>query len=910
MTAAALSTLGNAIETGDPDSIKAALSFGGEDGVESTMKVVNGVAIIPVNGVLRDAVDYMVRWGEACSYQLLERDFQSAIGNDLIKSIAFYFDTPGGSAVGCKRMADVVHAARGKKPIVAYVQGQCCSAGYYIAAACDRIEATADSLVGSVGTIMPHVEMSGYLDEIGFGVTVITNADSPKKGHGNQYEKLTPEAKATLQGFIDSFGKSFISDVALYRGESVETVIATFGQGDAFRADAAVQKRMVDAVVTGFSQTLASLPGSSQQATPVVQSQNPIILPVAAMSASTAVIPTPEAAPAATLTERLKAMKISAKVRAQLFACSLIVSMEASDEACIAALNGWFRGSVPANESKILKGLRNAGSAKSPKSEEDDEEPKEEDDDEEITEEDEDEEPKEEDEEEPKEEDDDDEEEKPASSRRRVSAKARAAKAHRAEHSEARLGDLKASANLVNKAAGYDAISAEMVIIACEARMSPKAAMKSWAAKLGTEQGAVSSPRIRVTGKGSDKFVTDAVDAMVYRATGKSKTPLSDGAKALVNRPLWAIAHQSLALAGSNVDMYGDRELIADQAMQMGDATRRTQFFSSNEDQRYVQAASPFSRPGDFPNILSGLANKYLDTIELDDDYSYEKISAVLPGGLNDFKPAMMVNRGIVEEMDEISDGEQLKDLGLAEEVLSYVFLRRFGNRFGWTPVMIANDDLGAFAEGMIGLDEAWQVTQNRLVLDRYTSSETLLDGSALFADRANTGTGTIPAANNNLRGSGLAPSDAEWGAMSTLYAGIGGINTGRRVRGTLNTILVPTNGVHQSAVRTFETYPVIGETKVAATDSNLGIYRNKVQIVPESELNSVNATAYYGLRSPTMLNTATVVRAYFNGYGTAGRRERWYDPENKTTYVSLEGRIAVATKNWRYAVKNAGTGG
>ncbi len=39
---------------------------------------------------------------------------------------------------------------------------------------------------------------------------------------------------------------------------------------------------------------------------------------------------------------------------------------------------------------------------------------------------------------------------------------------------------------------------------------------------------------------------------------------------------------------------------------------------------------------------------------------------------------------------------------------------------------MVANDDLGAFAEGMIGLKEAWKVTQNRLVIDRLTSSETL----------------------------------------------------------------------------------------------------------------------------------------------------------------------------------------
>lgn len=43
---------------------------------------------------------------------------------------------------------------------------------------------------------------------------------------------------------------------------------------------------------------------------------------------------------------------------------------------------------------------------------------------------------------------------------------------------------------------------------------------------------------------------------------------------------------------------------------------------------------------------------------------------------------------------------------------------------------------------------------------------------------------------------------------------------------------------------------------------------------------------------------------------GAAGRRERWYDPETKCTYVSLEGRVAVAVKNWRFAVKNTGTGG
>ncbi len=865
MTSSALSDLGQLIEIGEMESIQASLSLSG-DGTETSMKVINGVAIIPINGVLRDAVDYMVKFGGACSYQVLERDFQSAISNDLVKSVVFYCNSPGGSAIGCKRVADMVFASRGKKPIVAYVQGQCCSACYYIAAAADRIEATADSMVGSIGTIMPHVEMSGFLDEIGYGVTVITNTDSPKKGHGNQYEKLTPEGKATLQAFIDSFGKPFIADVSRYRGVALESVVSNFGQGDAYRADLAIDKRMIDAVVTGLPQTLARL-GGSAPAQVSVAAHNQIILPVAATVASTVNVTSPEAIATGTqtLTERLKAMKVSAKVRAQLFACGLIASMEASDESCLAALNGWFRGSVPQDEAAQLKGLQNASPEPAV-----------------VT--------------------------APAATAPTAPAAPAqsAAAAHQAEQSEARLADLKAAAELANGIAGKQVVTAEMVIEACEAKLNPQAAMKKWNEKLSAQNPAVPTGKIEVVGNGADRFANDAIDAMVVRATGTGMDKISADAQKMVGRPLWSIAHEALSLAGEKFDMYGDKEQIADAAMQMGNATRRQTFFSSKEDARYVSASSPFSRPGDFPNILSGLANKYLDMIELDDDYSYEKISAVLPGGLTDFKPAMMINRGVVEEMDELSDAEKLKDLGLNEEVLSYIFLRRFGNRFGWTPVMVANDDMGAFAEGMLGLNEAWKVTQNRLVLDRYTSSETLLDGSALFADRANTGTGAIPASNNNLISSGgAAPSDTTWGAMCTLYAGIGGINTGRRVRGVLNKILVPTNGVYQEALRTFAT---LTESKVANTTANIGLYRNQVEIIPESELNSINATAYYGLRNPTRLNTATVVRAYFNGYGTGGRRERWYDPENKTTYVSLEGRIAVATKNWRYAVKNPGT--
>ncbi len=826
--------------------LESALSFGRD--VESTTKIVNGVAVMPVSGVLRDDVDYMVRFGYASSYQLMEREIKQAVNNPQIKSVMLYIDSPGGSAIGCKRVADIIFELRGEKPIHAYTQGVCGSAAYYLAAACNRIEATADSLVGSVGTIFPHMEMAGMLKDWGIGATVITNADSPKKGHGNQYEPLSDDAKNTLQEFVNSYGRGFIEDVARYRGVSADQVVANFGQGDAFRADAAIGRGMIDAVVSGLSESLESISGVSSETDPVEETDDDETPVVTGHSQ-----------------QREIDMKVSKKIRAQLFAMDLIDDMECSDEICTAIMSGWFKGEVPSDESETLKALRAPVAVAT----------------------------------------------EPAPNSESTGTGANEApaqnvqNAHETEMGEARLADLRAAADLVNSSAGHTAVTAEMVLDAFEAGHDVKAAMENWNEVIAESEPAIPSSRIRINGEGADRYAQDVIDAMVYRASDNSSMELSDNAAALANRPLWAVAGECLQLSGQQVDMYGSREFLAEQAMQMGNAHQRHTFFSADEDRRYLQASNvPVSRPGDFPNILSGLANKFLDTIELDEDYSYPDVSALLPGGLNDFKPGLMANKGIVEELDELADAEEFKQLGLAEEVLSYIFLRRFGNKFGWTPIMIANDDMNAFAEGMIGLVEAWQVTQNRLVVDRFTTTETLLDGNALFANRADTGTGTNPATNDNRRTGGADPSDAEWAAMETQYADIGGIDTGRRVRGTLNVAFCPPGTSAQEARRTFLPLNQL-EPKSAATTANVGLYRGAVRVVTESELRVNSATTWFGLRNPTRLNTATVVRAYFNGFGQAGRRERWYDPENKTTWVSLEGRIAVAAKNWRYAVRN-----
>ncbi len=221
---------------------------------EPSSQIVNDVAVLPVVGVL-----------DQRDYDMLHREFDRAIDSDKVKGIVFYVDSPGGSAIGCKRVADNIIVGRGVKPIVAYTQTLCGSAAFYIATACDKILATADALVGSLGSIFPHMEASGFFKQAGVTHTIFTNAESPKKGHGNIFEPLTDDSKGTLQNFVNSYGQAFVNDVARYRGLEPDQVKENYMQGDVVCGAKAIEVGMVDSIVGGFDEALGSIGSAASE---------------------------------------------------------------------------------------------------------------------------------------------------------------------------------------------------------------------------------------------------------------------------------------------------------------------------------------------------------------------------------------------------------------------------------------------------------------------------------------------------------------------------------------------------------------------------------------------------------------------------------------------------------------------
>lgn len=94
----------------------------------------NNVAIIPIRGPLFRYANIFTAISGATSYELLARDFNSALVDESVKAILFDIDSPGGEVNGCSELADMIYNARGKKPIIAYASGNCCSGAYWIIA--------------------------------------------------------------------------------------------------------------------------------------------------------------------------------------------------------------------------------------------------------------------------------------------------------------------------------------------------------------------------------------------------------------------------------------------------------------------------------------------------------------------------------------------------------------------------------------------------------------------------------------------------------------------------------------------------------------------------------------------------------------------------------------------------------
>jgi capsid assembly protease len=224
------------------------------DNSQSGSYVTDGVAVIPLFGVVGKRMNLFTQISGGVSTQAVGNDFMAAINDPAVKGIVLHIDSPGGTVDGTKQLADLIAANKGCKPVVACADGMMCSAAYWIGSAADSItmaDLTTD--VGSIGVVASHMDISGWEEKQGIKTTEVT-AGRYKRAI-SQYAPLSEEGRAMIQGEVDQIYGLFLDAVSTNRGVSVEDVVANMAEGRVFIGQKALDAGLVDSVAT-LSETI------------------------------------------------------------------------------------------------------------------------------------------------------------------------------------------------------------------------------------------------------------------------------------------------------------------------------------------------------------------------------------------------------------------------------------------------------------------------------------------------------------------------------------------------------------------------------------------------------------------------------------------------------------------------------
>lgn len=211
--------------------------------------IVDGVAILDLQGVISKRMNLLSRISGGVSTELVGRDLRAALADPRVHAIILSVDSPGGTVDGTQALADQVYAARGVKPIVTLADGVMASGAYWIGAAADEVYISGDTVItGSIGVVSQHVDVSRAEEKAGIKTTEIYAGRY--KRIASEYAPLSEEGRDYLQDIVDQLYAVFVDNVSRNRGVDAQTVLQDMADGRLFVGQKALAAGLVDGVST------------------------------------------------------------------------------------------------------------------------------------------------------------------------------------------------------------------------------------------------------------------------------------------------------------------------------------------------------------------------------------------------------------------------------------------------------------------------------------------------------------------------------------------------------------------------------------------------------------------------------------------------------------------------------------
>ncbi|MBW2291521.1 MAG: signal peptide peptidase SppA [Deltaproteobacteria bacterium] len=178
----------------------------------------------------------------------LHEALELAAGDPKVKGLILRVRSPGGGVAASETLHHLISDWKQHtgKPVVAFLQGIAASGGYYVAMAADTVVAHPSSITGSIGVIMPGINLAGLMER--FGVADQTLISGAFKDSGSTLRAMREDERLQLQSVIDDLYGRFVDVVDAGRPGLDRTSVERLSDGRIFSASQALEEGLVDQI--------------------------------------------------------------------------------------------------------------------------------------------------------------------------------------------------------------------------------------------------------------------------------------------------------------------------------------------------------------------------------------------------------------------------------------------------------------------------------------------------------------------------------------------------------------------------------------------------------------------------------------------------------------------------------------
>lgn len=201
--------------------------------------VPDNVALIPIAGALTKS--------DVCGWsgtRSLGMQIEQAANNKKVEAIILMFENcPGGQVDGTQTMAEIVAAAKSKKPVIGAVSGMCASAGVWISSQCTETFATAGTdFIGCIG-VMTKMKNPSRTDAKANDYVEVISDFSPDKNA--EYKDIS----LLKEQHINPLAKIFQEAVKDGRGSKLKLSKENVLSGKTYIASQAKEFGLIDGIM-------------------------------------------------------------------------------------------------------------------------------------------------------------------------------------------------------------------------------------------------------------------------------------------------------------------------------------------------------------------------------------------------------------------------------------------------------------------------------------------------------------------------------------------------------------------------------------------------------------------------------------------------------------------------------------